>query len=233
MILVSIAFMITPYIAQQYHENHLQEMRNLYGNSVNGLFVILLPIAGALITFAPLILSVFYGPSYRNAVDVFRIITIGYFFHSILGPNGAALAMIGRPVMYMIGTAIAAIISLFLYFLLIPKFSGIGAAISTIAGLSIMNILFSIQVYKYTQINPLAWIRFRLVPILLFSLYLSNGAVRLISINNVIAPLYLLIIGCGLLGLGYFGIAIQLEVISRRELAAIGKMLLRRQKFLG
>ena len=225
-LLIAFGFMLAPIMAQQFEKKHLADLRRLYGQIIDLIFFIGLPISTAFVVFAPQILNVLFGNEYLASVTVLRIMAVGYFLHSILGPNGNTLIMIGRSKVYMIDTTISAIITIILYIIIIPVYGLIGAALATLGGLTIMNVLFSSHLFQITGINPFLTIRFRLIAIVTFAAFVSFIINK--DVIVLILPEWLsLLIALILLAILYVSITIITGTIKPEELFQFKKLILR------
>ncbi len=163
MILIAFGFMLSPNVAHQYSAGQTERMRTLYGRVVDLIFMLALPIAAIFVLFAPLLLTVFFGPAYVSAALPLRILAIGFFIHSITGPNGNTLVMMGRSRLFLTVNGIMASVTMLFYLLLIPIWGAAGTAVATVAGLLVLNTLFAVQLHRSARINPLRWMRFTLL----------------------------------------------------------------------
>jgi O-antigen/teichoic acid export membrane protein len=226
MVLLAFGFMIAPFISQMHSQGRYQEMQTLYGRTVDLIFTVGLPVSVAFAAFAPLILATFLGTQYLQAANVLRVIAIGYFLHSILGPNGNALIMIGRSKLYLLDTLITAFLSLILYNLLIPIYGVLGTALATLAGLSLMNCIFAIQLFRITRINPLPWFRVRLLAIV--GLATVVGAILERQLNQLLSDWLLLGIVLGLFAITYMSLALATRTIRLSEIRSLRSLLVRK-----
>ncbi len=225
MLLFAFELMISPFIAQQYSEDRLPDMRKMYGRVVDLTFMVGLPLVAAIVMFAPLVLKVLFGVQYLQAVNVLRLIAIGYFLHNITGPNARTLIMMGRSKLYLMDTAIVAVVTLLLYIFLIPNYGMMGAAVGSLGGLILANVLFSGQLFQQTGINPWPWLRLRLL-----------GVVISTSLLGIFVQNYLAIILSDWLLLGlvlvvhfaaYLGLALLLRIIRLAEVFAFRDLLMK------
>jgi O-antigen/teichoic acid export membrane protein len=163
MILLAFGFVLAPFVSHLYSSGNLQQIRNLYEHVVSLVFLVSLPISLSFVIYASLILDVVYGNAYVEATMVLRILAVGFFVHSLMGPNGNTLIMIGQSRQYLIDTLIVASVNLLLYLVLIPTLGILGAAIATLLGLLLLNGVFAVQLHRLTRINPIRAIRHKLI----------------------------------------------------------------------
>jgi O-antigen/teichoic acid export membrane protein len=179
MILLAFTFVLAPMAAQLYSAGKLTVMQRIYGRIIDLVFILGLPTSLSFFLFAPLLLHVLFGAAYTDSALVLRILAVGFFFHSLAGPNGNTLMMIGRSRLYLVDTMIIAVVNIVLYVTLIPPLGAVGAALATVVGLLLLNLLFSTQLYRLTGINPFSWIRYKLLFPLCTAGVLSHSVVYL------------------------------------------------------
>jgi O-antigen/teichoic acid export membrane protein len=72
-----------------------------------------------------------FGERYASAAPILSILALGAFFESIVGFNAPTLRVAGK-LRWLVGTNVAAaVVSLMLHILLIPRMGALGAAIAT------------------------------------------------------------------------------------------------------
>ena len=218
-------FMIAPFMAEQYAAGRLGDMQQLYGRCVRISFAMGLPIAAAFSMFAPQLLKLLFGSAYVGASVPLRILSLGCFAHTIAGLSGSTLVMVGRPRLYAVDTVIAACVAVLLYAALIPRLGASGAAAAAVGALLLQDLMFSIQVFRITGINPLPWIRGRLlipavVASVVASLAMTNAARAM--------PEWLAASGgfVALMAL-YATLALLLGMVELSEVRALGRLLIR------
>jgi O-antigen/teichoic acid export membrane protein len=106
-----------------------------------------LPAAGAvpLAVLAPVVLPVFYGPAFREAVVPALILLVGMAGGGVTGVVTAYLSASGRPGMTSAALGAGLVVTLLLDVLLIPPYGVVGAAVaSTTAYLSTAVVLMAL-----------------------------------------------------------------------------------------
>lgn len=164
MILLSFAFMTAPVMARHYSAGAFDELQSLYARTVDVITIAGFPITILFLIFPAALLSLLFGQAYVSASAVLRVLALGFFLHSLLGPNGNTLIMFGYSRLYLVDTLIATVISILLYVVLVPKAGALGAAVATVLGLSSMNALFSLQLFRFARVNPFSRLRPGLLP---------------------------------------------------------------------
>jgi O-antigen/teichoic acid export membrane protein len=221
------AFMIAPFMAQQYAAKRLQDMQRLYGRCVGMSFAIGLPFAAALAVLAPQLVRLLFGGAYGEASSLLRILSVGYFGHSIAGPSGETLVMLGRSRLYAVDIVVAALVAVFLYAVLIPRYAATGAAIAAVVSLLLLDGVFSVQLFRLSGINPLRWIRGRL----LVAASVASMLAVLVSRLPLAATSQWLALSAALVALFtiYAALAFVFRSIQPGEVLALRDLLLRRR----
>ncbi|MBK9638980.1 MAG: polysaccharide biosynthesis C-terminal domain-containing protein [Bacteroidetes bacterium] len=111
------------------------------------LFYATLPFTLLICIFPDWILS-FFGSDFKQASTALIILSIGNFFSSITGSVGILLQMTGHQKSYNNIILCAAITSIILNIILVPRIGITGAAISSAIAKIIQNLAGSIYVYK-------------------------------------------------------------------------------------
>lgn len=88
----------------------------------------------AAIFLAPLLITLVFGASYQASIPIFQLLLVGLAVFFLFGPaNSAVVYRFSRPNFHLIGSVIQLIVSLALYFALVPSLGAAGAALAAIA----------------------------------------------------------------------------------------------------
>ncbi|MFB6076127.1 MAG: flippase, partial [Candidatus Aenigmatarchaeota archaeon] len=162
-ILYSFKYILLPESTDLLHKNKIKKLQNIYQLIVRLIFLISLPMFLIMVIFPSNILEVFFGNVFSVGGPTLAILSVGYFYASIVGPTGDLLISSGKTKFFMITFVIIATINFIINFLLIPTLSYYGAAIaltsSFIVGWSFSIFLihreFKIIPFKKNLIKPL------------------------------------------------------------------------------
>jgi O-antigen/teichoic acid export membrane protein len=170
--------------------------RNIYiSNAVKYLGLITIPITIGGIVTAPQLIDFFFSDEYRGAIVAFQILILNVVIVGIGSIFGTFLLSIGKVKYYTLAITCGAIVNMIGNFWLIPKYSYVGASITTVAAQLIVSGI-GFFIYKKTC-NP--DFRFGLAKVLLISLCVGIVALLLnkkvfIILNIIICViLYLLL----------------------------------------
>lgn len=153
-ILASMNFLYLPIASQLFAKNQIEEIKRTYAVLTKWIFSATLPIFLILFLFPEAVLNILFGSRYIGAAIALQILSLGFFTHSILGPNGNTLIVIGKTRFLMWSVLITAIVNIILNVALIPPLGIIGAAIATTSALVIKNIFLSIRLYSLSKVQP-------------------------------------------------------------------------------
>lgn len=169
-------------------------------------FIVTIPLAFAILSFANLILLVLFGKNYVLAAFSMQILSIGMVFMTMHIINVNFFLGIGKPEIQSKILYTAAIFNLIIDLILIPKLGIIGAALTTTLSFFIMMVLGLINVRRFIVIKFPAWVWaktllagvgftfavYLLKKLIFFNVWLETAIVLAISGLIYIALLFLL-----------------------------------------
>ncbi|MFH1466081.1 MAG: polysaccharide biosynthesis C-terminal domain-containing protein [Pseudomonadota bacterium] len=121
--------MFSPQVTQLFHAGEMGRLDALLKVATRWLVILVTPFYMVVVLEHRLILSAF-APEYMASASVVLILIAGQAVHAVCAPANRLLPMSGRSVLDM-GISLAAVaLNLTLNYLLIPRFGGVGAAIS-------------------------------------------------------------------------------------------------------
>ncbi len=123
---------IYPLMAR-YAAEDVGKLRALYKQSVLLLTAVAIPMAIVITLLAPWIIQLLYGPKFAGAENVLRVLIWATMFLYIALSGGNLLIATGREQVSLTLNIIAAILSLVLGLLFIPKYGHVGAALTNAA----------------------------------------------------------------------------------------------------
>lgn len=152
--LAASTWLYLPITSKLWVQNKKEDMKKIYSTLTKWIVSITLPLFLILFLFPSVVLRVLFGNEYVLAATSLSILSIGFFFHILMGPNDAGLIAIGENKKVALLRGFAAVLNLFLNFLLIPYLGMTGAAIASTSSWILSNILISIKLYRKTKIHP-------------------------------------------------------------------------------
>jgi O-antigen/teichoic acid export membrane protein len=145
-----------PTATSLYSQNLLAELRRNYTILTRWLTFLTLPAFLIFCLFPEAVLNLFFGTAYSAAAPVLRILPFGFMLNNLLGPNTATLIAMGRSRFVMWATLVAAMLNVALNIALIPPLGIVGAAIASVASLTLVNIITSVRLYSLCRAQPLS-----------------------------------------------------------------------------
>ncbi|WP_423743380.1 flippase (plasmid) [Haladaptatus sp. SPP-AMP-3] len=150
----SFGFLVMPVISKFHSQNDDDSMRDVYQTVTKWVFIMTLPIFLMMLLFPETIIRRTFGAQYTGGALTLMILTAGFFVQGVTGPNGDTLTSIGNSKLIMILNGGVAILNIALNVVLVPRFGAVGAAIATATVYSLLNILFSVFLYRNAKILP-------------------------------------------------------------------------------
>jgi O-antigen/teichoic acid export membrane protein len=152
--LSALSFIYLPFVSKLFARKQYKEINKLYSTVTQWTFLFTLP-AILVMLFAPkAVLHLFFGRQYIAASVAMQLLTLGEAVHICLGPNGMTILAGGKTKIIFICTLGSAMVNILLNCLLIPRYDLAGAAIASAVSLMLVNILFSVLVFKFYGICP-------------------------------------------------------------------------------
>lgn len=137
---------LAPIAARAFVDN-LPRLKLIYEKSFTYITYITIPIVVGTIILADKIIDLIYGSEYRNGALALQILIVMIFFNFQVYTFGLALNSMNKEKITMIAAVLAVIVNVGLNFWLIPIYSFIGAAVTTI----ISEITYFVFCYYFTS----------------------------------------------------------------------------------
>jgi O-antigen/teichoic acid export membrane protein len=144
---------VAPAFAILYKKGYREDLQKVISEVMIWICVPSLIIAMTTVIFAKPILSTF-GPDFLTAHWTLKVLVVGEVISVLLGPVGTLMTMTGHQNSSVIVSGVCALTNLGLNAILIPKYGGLGAAISTALTLIIWNSWLAILVLIKIKVNP-------------------------------------------------------------------------------
>ncbi|MFA7575155.1 MAG: flippase [Arcobacteraceae bacterium] len=209
----TIAGALYPVLSNAYISSQ-DSLRLMYKQSFKYLIIIGLPIAVATTILAPKIILFIYKSEFLNSVIVLQIIiwTIPIIFLTYI--FGTILASMDQQVLVLKINFLGMILNITINFLLIPKFSYIGASVATIFTCLIVFVLFfsflSKNIYKVSLPKYISKPMVASIVMGLFIIFFININIYLLSGLSIIV---------------YFGVLCALKTSLKRDIDLFSNML--------
>ncbi len=130
-----------------------EKFQELWNHQMEAMILLAFPLMVGGVILAPKIIDFLYGSSYEPAKLALQILLFVAGLNFLYNPYGTALVVSGQQKKHLYGTAIAALISIFLNLLLIPRFSLYGAGVATLISYISLLVIEAEFVRRFTQIS--------------------------------------------------------------------------------
>ncbi|WP_129115399.1 flippase [Halegenticoccus tardaugens] len=155
-VLTAFTFFYLPVATEHFVNNRTSELNSLYRVSTKWIILVTFPPILVFALFSSSVVQVFFTAEYLPAAPVLSILTAGLFFRAIVGLDGDMVKAIDRPRIELVSALIGMTANFLLNIMLIPRLGIIGAAVATVIGYFIYNMVEVSAIYYYTGIHPFA-----------------------------------------------------------------------------
>ncbi|MFB6119061.1 flippase [Halosegnis sp.] len=153
--LVALGFIFMPVFSELHDEGRTEDMRRTFQVATKWVVTGTLPLFLLFVFHPQLVITLTFTAEYAEGAQALAILAIGFFLPLLGGFNASALTSIGRTRAIMYDNVIVAALNVGLNIVLIPRYSFLGAAIATAVSYGLLNVLYAIQLYRATGIQPL------------------------------------------------------------------------------
>ena len=122
----------------EYYANNKEKLARVFEKAMRYLMIISIPVAFGIGVLAPDFVPKIFGAEYKSAVLPLQILMFSLVFLFLTFPIGSLLNATSRQLLNTKQVAIAALINFLLNFLLVPKFTYIGGAFSSLISTLVM-----------------------------------------------------------------------------------------------
>jgi O-antigen/teichoic acid export membrane protein len=170
-----------------------EKLKQTFEKAMHYLMIISLPLAAGVIVLAEPVVLKIYTADYFNSIFPLKILMVGLFFLFINYPVGYLLNAGNRQVTNTINAGVTVLVSVVLNIILIPKYSYVGAAVSSLVSTIVLFVLGMYWVPKIINYNywyliksfikallasmVMAGVIYFLMPVLSFLVLIPLGAV--------------------------------------------------------
>jgi len=153
--LIAFNFICMPVLSAHDSEDDEDGFRQSYVAVQRWVFLLTVPVFLVMVIFPEYVISITFGSEYKGAAIGLQILIAGFFVHIVAGPAGSALKAIGKTRTVMKTTVAITVLNIALNFILIPRYTILGAAFSTAVCYTLMNVVYIFYLYGHRQVWPL------------------------------------------------------------------------------
>ncbi|MCG8608102.1 flippase [bacterium] len=155
--MMSFAILYTPLAARLFAQDDFKGINDLYLRTAIWMAVLSFPIFALTFSMAEPLTVMLYGARYESSWIFMTLFALGYYFNVALGFNGLTLKVLGKVKYVVILNVSAAVCSLLLAVILIPKLGALGATIASASTMIIHNIFKQAGLRMAADINIFNW----------------------------------------------------------------------------
>jgi len=152
--LTAMVFIYLPMVTRISKVGTVEDVGAFYRTTTKWISLSSLAIVLVLLLDARFLITALFGDQYLGSVSILRVLVLGSFVHSFLGPNGMTLLGFGERSPLLLSAAVGAVANLGLGVALIPNKGAIGAAVAMSVALAASNTVVSIRLYRRFGIHP-------------------------------------------------------------------------------
>ena len=139
-VMTSFALLYTPSAARLFAKDDYEGINELYWRTAVWLAVLSFPIFVMTFSMSEPLTVFLYGERYRQSGLILAMLALGYYFNAALGFNGLTLKVLGK-LKYIVSVHVAAaLFSIVINLILIPRYGALGAGIGTSVTMILHNI---------------------------------------------------------------------------------------------
>jgi len=140
-VMTSFALLFTPAMARLFARDDKPGINELYWRTAAWVALLSFPIFAVTFCLARPLTVMFYGVRYEQSAVILALLSVAYYFDTVLGPNGLALKVVGKLRYIVTINLLAAVANVGVSLLLIPRLGALGAAVGTAGTVIAFNIL--------------------------------------------------------------------------------------------
>ncbi|WP_277552308.1 flippase [Halobaculum limi] len=154
LVLSSFGFLYLPLASKLDAKGRTNELNQVYQMTTRWIFIISLP---ALVTFVVIpqkTMVLLWGVEYQPAGVALSILALGFFTNVMVGRNRETLSALGETRHISYANLLAFSVNVLLNIILVPRYSYVGAAVSSLISFTILNIYVFTILFKNFRITP-------------------------------------------------------------------------------
>jgi O-antigen/teichoic acid export membrane protein len=143
----------SPVMAEAYRQGDLPRLTYNLRLMTRWTTLLTLPIAVFVVLFRMDLLRLF-PEAFLSTQAVFVLLVAGHTVSGVLGLTGFAVLMSGRSWLGMVNNAVAALVNIGLTLWLVPRLGMLGAGVSALASVSVIQLLFLVETWVFMRVHP-------------------------------------------------------------------------------
>ena len=153
----SFTALFMPSAARMFARKEWSGINDLYWQSAIWIAVISFPILMLTFSLAQPLTILLFGERYADSAMILALLSLGYYFNAGLGFNNYTLRVFNKVRFIFIVDLIVTVATVIVYWVLIPRYGAMGAAIATSASLIAQNLFYQIGLKMETNVRFFHW----------------------------------------------------------------------------
>jgi O-antigen/teichoic acid export membrane protein len=153
----SFTALFMPSAARMFARKEWSGINDLYWQTAIWIAVISFPILMLTFSLAQPLTILLFGDRYANSAIILAVLSLGYYFNAGLGFNNYTLRVFGKVRYIFMVDLILALVTIVVYWVLIPRYGAMGAALITSGSLIAQNLLYQIGLKLETDVSFFDW----------------------------------------------------------------------------
>ncbi|HSM72692.1 MAG TPA: flippase [Anaerolineales bacterium] len=153
----SFTALFMPSAARMFARKEWSGINDLYWQTAIWIAVISFPILMLTFSLAQPLTILLFGDRYADSAIILALLSLGYYFNAGLGFNNYTLRVFGKVRYIFTVDLILSVVTIIVYWVLIPRYGAMGAAIITSGSLIVQNLLYQIGLKFETDVSFFDW----------------------------------------------------------------------------
>lgn len=149
----SFTALFMPSAARMFARKESSGINDLYWQTAIWIAVLSFPILMLTFSLAQPLTILLFGERYADSAMVLALLSLGYYFNAGLGFNNYTLRVFGKVRYIFLVDLLVTVVTIVVYWLVIPRYGAIGAAVATSATLIAQNLLYQIGLKLQTDVS--------------------------------------------------------------------------------
>lgn len=154
LVVSSMGFVYVPVTSRLWGQNDTEPLGSIYAVMTKWCFLLTFPLFALIFVYPEYFITRLYGTQYVIGATALRILALGFIANSYFGFNYHTLLASGDSDFLMKCSIASAGINVVINFILIPKYSMIGAAIGTAVSFASIEVLMTLRAWRKQHMHP-------------------------------------------------------------------------------
>jgi len=153
----SFTTLFMPAAARMFARKESSGINDLYWQTAVWIAVISFPIFMLTFSLAQPLTILLFGERYADSATILALLSLGYYFNAGLGFNNYTLRVFGKVRYIFIVDLIVTVVTIGVYWMVIPRYGAMGAAVATCVTLIAQNLFYQIGLKLQTDVSLFQW----------------------------------------------------------------------------